>query len=460
METRTWTTPECPFTIEYTARVLDDIRLAVVDAFFSLPRGGAEIGGILLGRRNAGRLLITGSSALDCEHAYGPSFTLSPKDQARLGELLSSARTPGSQPVGWYHSHTRSEIFLSEADLDIHKRFFPEPWQVALVLKPHTFQPTRAGFFFSDSAGVIQAAAPYQEFVLDPLPAQPVPQGPVAGESSAGELDRMGDSESFAAGGPVITLDAIAEPEPVQPRDSIAAPVRPEAPLGELAAVEDQPVRHVPPPKLLSGENQPRGRWRIGVAAVVIGAGLGAVSYKTADLWMPLVKQAGAAAWRQPEAAPKSEAPPPRIVLPPVSLAVSEQAGQMQIRWNPDSEAISGAERGVVTIVDGSSTWNIDLDRPRLRSGAVSYSRQSERVDVALRLFRRDAPESREFSTFVGKLPPDTRRQQDEETTRLKTQLSDQEARTQKLERSLEDMKKQLKLRTRMGNQLPERVKK
>ena len=36
--------------------------------------------------------------------------------------------------MGWYHSHTRSEIFLSDADLEIHNRYFPEPWQVALVL--------------------------------------------------------------------------------------------------------------------------------------------------------------------------------------------------------------------------------------------------------------------------------------------------------------------------------------
>ena len=42
--------------MEYPARVLDDIRLAVVDAFFSLPRGGAEIGGILLGTGMASRI--------------------------------------------------------------------------------------------------------------------------------------------------------------------------------------------------------------------------------------------------------------------------------------------------------------------------------------------------------------------------------------------------------------------
>ena len=73
-------------------------------------------------------------------------------------ELLASPKRSrgGLRPVGWYHSHTRSEIFFSDADLEIHKHFFPEPWQVALVMKPHTFQPTRAGFFFREADGVIR----------------------------------------------------------------------------------------------------------------------------------------------------------------------------------------------------------------------------------------------------------------------------------------------------------------
>jgi len=119
-----WSAPQCPFTIEYSLRVLDDIRLAVVDAYFSLPRGGAEIGGILLGTHEPGRVVISGYLALECEHATGPSFTLSSKDEAQLAELLASSR---GKVAGWYHSHTRSEIFLSEADLDLHQRFFPEP---------------------------------------------------------------------------------------------------------------------------------------------------------------------------------------------------------------------------------------------------------------------------------------------------------------------------------------------
>src|SRR5476651_2314206 len=85
-----WSAPQCPFTIEYSTRVLDDIRLAVVDAFFSLPRGGAEIGGILLGTQEPGRLAVTSYQAIECEHANGPSFTLSQNDEAKLRDQLAA----------------------------------------------------------------------------------------------------------------------------------------------------------------------------------------------------------------------------------------------------------------------------------------------------------------------------------------------------------------------------------
>ena len=148
-----WSTPECPFVIEYAPGALEGIRIAVSDAFFSAPRGGAEIGGILLGKWEPSRLTISSYRPLDCEHAFGPSFTLSPRDRAQLTELIASVKSSGEQVTGWYHSHTRSHIFLSEADQRIHSDFFLEPWQVALVLRPDTFVPTRAGFFFPEGSG-------------------------------------------------------------------------------------------------------------------------------------------------------------------------------------------------------------------------------------------------------------------------------------------------------------------
>ncbi len=172
-EQATWKTAECPFVIEYATRVADDIRLAVLDAFFSLPRGGAEIGGLLLGKWEDGRLVISDFAPLECEHAFGPSFTLSPRDRAGLAELIASKQGAGAQVAGWYHSHTRSDIFLSEADRDIHYEFFPEPWQVALVMRPHAIVPTRAGFFFREADGSIREGASCLELTLEALEPKP-----------------------------------------------------------------------------------------------------------------------------------------------------------------------------------------------------------------------------------------------------------------------------------------------
>jgi proteasome lid subunit RPN8/RPN11 len=275
-EAAIWKAPQCPFTIEYSPRVLDDIRLAVVDAFFSLPRGGAEIGGILLGQRSKGRLEIEDYVALDCEHAFGPSFALSPRDQDKLAELLASAeRNPDRlKPVGWYHSHTRSEIFFSEADQDLHNRYFPEPWQVALVLKPHTFHPTRAGFFFREPDGSIHGTASYQEFALEPLPVRPVPAAVAPAMESAPSVRlRRGPDP----GGPVITVQAeAAAQEPAPPAE---------------AASEAQAGDPQLPGFLTTFAGRESHRFAT-VLAIAIGLAVAVAGYQTRHLWLPALSAA------------------------------------------------------------------------------------------------------------------------------------------------------------------------
>ena len=259
----TWVAPQCPFSIEYSTRVLDDIRLAVVDAFFSLPRGGAEIGGILLGTYEPGCLAITSYQASRCEHAAGPSFTLSPNDETKLREQLASVR---GQVVGWYHSHTRSGIFLSEADLDIHKRFFPEPWQIAMVIKPHTFQPVCMGLFFRERDGSIHASAAYQETLLEPLPLRQVPSGepafrPAPAAHYSRETENRGPGRMIPGGptpvapitggpingGPIINLELPNKVPAARPGVTKAPEPRPVV-VTTPAAVPTTPVPTAPFP--------------------------------------------------------------------------------------------------------------------------------------------------------------------------------------------------------------------
>ncbi len=151
--------------VKYSDEAVEAVRAAVVEGLHKLTRGGLEVGGVLFGQRIGNSVRIVASRPMACEHAFGPSFILSEKDEAGLKTLLDSAvdeaDLSGLVPVGWYHSHTRSEISFSEQDLKVHERFFPEPWQISMILRPEKMRPTRAQFFLR--------GAGQGEFLLEPL---------------------------------------------------------------------------------------------------------------------------------------------------------------------------------------------------------------------------------------------------------------------------------------------------
>ena len=53
-------------------------------------------------------------------------------------------RFPDESILGWQHTHPGFGIFLSAYDLFIHRNFFSQPWQIALVVDP---QRQELGFF-------------------------------------------------------------------------------------------------------------------------------------------------------------------------------------------------------------------------------------------------------------------------------------------------------------------------
>src|ERR1035438_7693056 len=121
-----------------------------------------------------------------CEYAKGPSFLLSEKDETALAEALKSwlgdAELARLEPIGWYRAHTRREVLLSDADLTFFNRFFPQPWQVGLIVRPASFAPTRAGFFFREADRGIRAESSYLEFTLTPAATAQAPPAAEAPE--------------------------------------------------------------------------------------------------------------------------------------------------------------------------------------------------------------------------------------------------------------------------------------
>jgi proteasome lid subunit RPN8/RPN11 len=455
-----WSVPECPFQIETAPRVLDDIRLSVVDAFFSLPRGGAEIGGILLGSYKSGRLAITGYAALDCEHAYGPSFTLSPPDEARLKALLSahSGVDTAARPVGWYHSHTRSEIFISDADLQLHQRYFPEAWQVALVIKPHTFQPARIGFFFREADGSMRTQDSYREVSLDALPHRQVPNGmpPVAPADQPPlrrwrpepeSADRGRAIISVPPSGAAATNTAAAAPQPAP--DPNPEPEPPEPPA--------EPAVAFPAPQFLPPAPAASHRW-IWVLAIGVGLGFGAAGFQTRQAWLPRVMAA------------VNPAPPTPLPPPTLGLNAVDHEGQLQINWDRNSRALLEARDAMLEITEGTAAQAIQLDSAHLRAGSFTYARQAEKVDVKLIVHQANAPDVREVTSFLGKLPdpkppvedPEIQKQRDElakQAAKLKLDLNWQAMKTKKLEKDLQSMREEMRQQQlkRLNNQLADK---
>ena len=188
-EFETWSVPGHSLRIDYSAQVMDELRIAAVEGYHQVPHGGVETGGVLFGTHSGNVVRITAWRPISCGYSKGPSFVLTDEDQAALEKALKTWRAhpdlSGLEPVGWCHAHTRSEIFLSEADLALFDRFFPKNWQVALVLRPASFAPTRAGFFFREQDGIVHAEASYHEFALAPARGRQIASDPLEPEPAA-----------------------------------------------------------------------------------------------------------------------------------------------------------------------------------------------------------------------------------------------------------------------------------
>ena len=347
-----WQAAGCAVRITYSRPVMEELSLAASDGFNRLAKGGVEIGGVLFGVRDSDALKIVAYRALACEYAFGPSFTLSDNDRRVLRDLLTSPSTDsslsGMQPVGWYHSHTRSDILLSEEDLQLFQQYFPEAWQIALVLRPHRFGPVRAGFFFRESDGSVQAAASCQEFIIKPGSDQPA--------------TRLSADPALAHVASAPANAALVEPE--LPKQC------PEPPA--TASSRSEPEPHSSPPRGTSFHPSRRWSWR----AAAIAATLAGVLFWTARFRV----SAG------------------------LSLHELDTGGHLRIDWNHNARIIRQGESGALEIEDGSLKLHHELSQEHLRLGSVTYLRTTGNVLIRLLVRGADQSTFSEITRFLG--PP------------------------------------------------------
>lgn len=159
-----WDPPESPFPVFMHQRAM---RFMTTHA---IGNGNREVGGLLLGqinRTNDGLVYPVITHAIQARFATEARGHLTFTHRTWLDLIRQrEEHYPDREVVGWYHTHPGLDIFLSEWDLMIHRHFFRQPWQVALVIDPHIHA---AGFFVWGEKDIIDPQEPHQLFRIADL---------------------------------------------------------------------------------------------------------------------------------------------------------------------------------------------------------------------------------------------------------------------------------------------------
>ena len=423
-----WSVAECPVTIEYSLVVIEEIRHAVSEGFQRLSRGGIEVGGILYGELGDKTVRILAMRPIACEHARGPAFLLSDKDRMVLNsQLKADADDPhlqGLVTVGWFLSHTRSDIVLSDSDLELYSIFFPAPWQVTMVVRPGRQGTMRAGFFVREADGTVKGERSYLEFNFPDRTTGVVDRPPLPRAERV-----LGDRPERVLGERPERASARPERAPSERRSNLAIP-RAEA-FSASAAAAAAPAREtteIAPPSFGQPRYVPasppkkKWPWLVGWAILVI-----------------LAVAFGIRTWML------------KPVNEPIALGVVAHDGQLRIEWNHAARPVTAAVRGTLVINDGSSTQTFALSPRELTAGNYTYERKTGDVEVRMSVEDAEGTKVQEASRFVGQPPlhadqkdlSDLKNQRDQlqdEVDRLTKQNRQREERIQQLQRTLSIM--------------------
>jgi len=438
----TWSAAPSPLTVEYSLVVIEEIRHEVAEGFQKLSRGGIEVGGLLYGVKEEQTVRIMAIRPVACEHANGPTFRLSERDRAALHEQIrhdaADSRLEDLVCVGWYVSHTRTEIILSASDQEIFSTFFPQPWQVTLVVRPSRGGNMRAGFFVREPDGTVNGTQSHLEFNFPDRMA-----GVFENRGERRPEPRVDRPRSFAV-----------RPSP-EPRSSPSADVPVAVPTPEIrSATQASPVRPSSNPATLFGQPMQAPPAASPSTLDLIEPEPDPVKSTLGKKWLWLVAAlivlvvlAATGARFLTSNAPNET----------IALSVLEREGQLDIEWNRLAAPISKAVRGTLEIADGPQNRSIPLKPDELALGKFSYKRDTGDIQVRMIVDEPDGKKVQEASRFLGPPPSSGNTEQlktlqqrkdqlEAEVNRLKQSNDDQAQRIQQLERTLKI------LQTRQGN--------
>jgi proteasome lid subunit RPN8/RPN11 len=132
---------------------MEEATRNAIDAHVSTDTS-VESGGVLVGLVDEAAHQVYITASIPAHRAKGTvaSLTFTHEAWDDIDEIMSRD-FENYRMVGWYHSHPRFGIFLSDYDMFIQSNFFAEPWQVAYVVDPVL---KTSGFFGWDQGEVVR----------------------------------------------------------------------------------------------------------------------------------------------------------------------------------------------------------------------------------------------------------------------------------------------------------------
>lgn len=335
-----WQLPGKPVVVHLHLDVIDRLSSEVMRGFGAVPKRGAEVGGVLLGtiapleNGSATIVRVEDFEPVACDYRRGPSYLFTGDDGAAFDEACARWQPDPSRPahaVGYFRSHTRDGLSLGPEDVELMEHYFPSPSHIALLIKPFATKVSIASFFFRE-AGLFPSAAPLEfPFRRRELTGEDAPPRRSMLERAPRRREGRTDVR------PVAPEEEIAEPlpAPISPAYTHALPAKPRARAGWV---------WIP----------------LSFVFLLLGVVLG---FQAALTMGPKAAGGGAGDYS-------------------LGLTVTNEGGNLGVKWDREAPAVRAAQRGVLEIEGNPKP--VELDSAQLRNGSILLGNSSKTVRLRL----------------------------------------------------------------------------
>jgi hypothetical protein len=378
-----WEPEGSPISIHMQLDAMDGIARDVLEGFGTLPRRGLEVGGLLVGRVVGGSrptTWIEGFQPISCAHRFGPQYILDSRDTTALENAAARIfESGGLSVVGFYRSHTRLGFQLEASDFDLIRRYFSDPSDLVLLIKPQSLKNVTGQFFAWNAVSGARPAGqsfPYLDHLRasEPRDASPDTSRTVPAVEKETTTEPVDDERAEAAVAPGEHPRRLV-PD-FAPSSFAPASLNP-SPLENPRTLNGLGGRPGPDPlrwqQGLTEEGGIRERLRKSLPLIAAALLVGGI------LWFLLAPERHGLS----NPAPAETAETGR----PLGLYV-EPAGQgWHLMWNPNATALRDARSVQLFVREGDDQNRIDLPSPDLLSGSYEYRPERQPGnDVTFRL--------------------------------------------------------------------------